>query len=106
MTTRTARRYYAYSPDMGRVRIPPEFNEEEAITWAAGRGAHNVVLEDGPASRPTKIAFVWKHDEAEKANVLRNALWDALSGQFPTATVRQIGEAHKTITKLIKEAQS
>ena len=63
--SREAPRYYAYNPDIGRVRVPIDVvskGEEAVIEWAAGRHAVNVVREDGPPSKPTAVEFVWRAD--------------------------------------------
>lgn len=79
MATRSTRRYYAFVPDVGRLRVPDEMNEAEAIVWSAARGATNVVREDGPPSNPTALAFIWKAEDTANAFNLNAALWEVLT---------------------------
>lgn len=96
-------RYYAYGPNLGRMRAPTEFNEEEVIVWAKGRGAHNVVREHGPVSKPTALTLVWQNSEPTTYQK-RAGLWDILAERFPYATAAEIQPVVDAIEKYIQEA--
>jgi len=120
--SRDAYRYYAYSPEMGRRRIPnPDtmamagttipLTEEMAIEWAAGRGALNVVREDGPASKPTAITMIWNRQaDFPRVSVRVSASYDLhmeiyneLANRFPNATVADVARAAKAIEAIISK---
>lgn len=103
---RTARRYYGYIPDQARILAPSDMNEAEVIVWAAGRGATNVVREDGPASKPTGIEFVWKANDSQAAFNLNAGLWTLLADRLPNMTVREMAPLVSEIEALVKEAQA
>jgi molecular chaperone DnaK (HSP70) len=98
---RDAFRYYAYSPTMGRRRVPCT-TEADAIIWAAVHGAVNVVREDGPASKPTAVTIVWKRDEPTPFD-LHADIYQELADRFPKATVREISEAVAAVEAIFKE---
>lgn len=99
---RDALRYYAYSPQMGRRRVPAELTTEtEVIDWAAGRGALNVVREDGPASKPHGVHVIWQKDAPTDYDI-RLKISDVLAEHFPNATVREIGNAMNALMQVIR----
>lgn len=94
-------RYYAFGERIGRMRIPVDFNEDEAIVWARARGAVNVQREDGPVRNPT-VTLVWR--ESQPTAYQRHAdLYDILATAFPRATVRETSEAAAAVEKWIEE---
>lgn len=101
MTTRAAHRYYAYSPELGKRRIPDDLTPAQAIEWAAGRGAINVIREDGPASKPTAVHMVWRQSEPTAYDI-ELKISNVLAEHFPNATVREIGEATKALVAALK----
>lgn len=95
-------RYYAYSPEMGRRRVPGDcITQPMAIDWAAGRGAINVVREDGPASKPHSVQLVWERD-AKSTYDIQIEIANVLAERFPNATVREVGEATKALLALFE----
>lgn len=57
-------RVYAYSPTFGRKRadVQTAADVTKAIEWADKLGAVNLVLEEGPASKPTGTTVLWERN--------------------------------------------
>lgn len=70
-----SRRYYAFTPRHGRRRANDEQSTSEAtaIQWAKDIGATNLVIEEGPPSKPTKVTVVWERVPKTLRDVM---VWD------------------------------